>query len=397
MLVRTLTASSLFLSLACSANSQFFDPLDGRFDMSNFLAENAYGFLPVPIIITDPAVDGGLGMVGLFFHESEEEKEQRMKAMQSMERGADRYLMPPSVSALALAGTGNESWFAGGGHMGFFRNGDLRYTGGGGYGDVNMDFFGFGDVEFRKPIEINTKAFAIVQNLKTRVKKSPWFVGVEQRYIQAELSPTSLGDLGSNLPPEWQDELTDLLTKDVTTSGVGGVVEFDTRDNIFSPQEGYQYQLKYTVYSDAIGSDIDFTNTYFQGLNFWDLSDTFNLGLRIGGEYANSDENLPPFQIPSMNLRGIPAYRYQGNVVGVAEAQLGWRVDNRWTLVGFTGAGKASNDTEDFWDATTRSTVGTGFRYQIARRYGFNMGLDFAWGPEGMVWYITAGSAWGSI
>ena len=41
--------------------SQFVDPDDGRFDASSFLADNAYGFLPLPIIITDPAVDGGLG------------------------------------------------------------------------------------------------------------------------------------------------------------------------------------------------------------------------------------------------------------------------------------------------------------------------------------------------
>ena len=51
---------------------QFKDPDDGRFDTSAFLADNAYGFLPLPIIITDPAVDGGLGLVGLFFHETED-------------------------------------------------------------------------------------------------------------------------------------------------------------------------------------------------------------------------------------------------------------------------------------------------------------------------------------
>jgi hypothetical protein len=31
--------------------SQFVDPDDGRFDASSFLADNAYGFLPVPISI----------------------------------------------------------------------------------------------------------------------------------------------------------------------------------------------------------------------------------------------------------------------------------------------------------------------------------------------------------
>ena len=46
---------------------QFVDPDDGRFDASSFLADNAYGFLPIPIIITEPAVDGGLGLACLLY------------------------------------------------------------------------------------------------------------------------------------------------------------------------------------------------------------------------------------------------------------------------------------------------------------------------------------------
>jgi hypothetical protein len=57
---------------AAEKNSQFFDMLDGRFDVPGYLSENAYGFLPVPIIITDPAVGGGLGVIELFFHEIKE-------------------------------------------------------------------------------------------------------------------------------------------------------------------------------------------------------------------------------------------------------------------------------------------------------------------------------------
>ncbi len=60
---------------------QFFDPVDGRFDASTYLPENAFGFLPVPVIITEPAVEGGLGMTGLFFHESDEDAAVRKEAM----------------------------------------------------------------------------------------------------------------------------------------------------------------------------------------------------------------------------------------------------------------------------------------------------------------------------
>lgn len=398
MIKRTLLLGVLLMAAhAVPVAAQFIDPLDGRLDLSDYLSENAYGFLPVPIIITDPAVEGGLGLTGLFFHETEEEKQKRMQAMRSADVDAAKYLLPPSVSAVAVIGTGNGSWFAGGGHMGFFDQGRIRYTAGGGYGDVNLDFYGTGDIQFRRPIEINTKAAAIIQVAKFKLAESPWFVGVSQRYIEAEVAPTHLGDLEQVLPPDWSDRLKKILSLDVTTSGLGLIAEYDTRDNIFTPKHGLQYQLENLWYRDAIASDIDYELTRFQGLNFFQLAPAWYLGVRVNAEFADSDELLPPFVTPAIALRGIPAMRYQGNLVAMLESEVTWQMDDRWSLLGFGGAGRASNRTSDFSDAKTRSTLGGGFRYQVARRYGFDMGLDFAWGPEGMVWYITAGSAWGGI
>ena len=38
--------------------ARFFDPEDGQFDLSYFL-ENPRGFLPIPIVVTEPAVGYG--------------------------------------------------------------------------------------------------------------------------------------------------------------------------------------------------------------------------------------------------------------------------------------------------------------------------------------------------
>lgn len=382
-------------TFAQDGNSQFFDLLDGRFDASGYLSENAYGFLPVPIIITDPAVEGGLGMVGLFFHETEEEKEKRLKAMQSAEENAFQHLLPPSVSAVAVAGTGNDSWFAGGGHFGFFNQGKIRYMGGGGYGDVNLNFYGSGAIELEKPVEINTQATAIIQTLSFKLADSSFFLGVSQRFINAEIKPTALGSIGENLPPDLADQIEDVLTQQVTTSGLGLNLEFDTRDNLFSPTHGYRYTLEYLWYRDFIGSDIEYDLAKFRGLNYWKPLQQWRIALRLESEYAKTDELLPPFATPMINLRGIPAMRYQGKFVGVAETEITWEVDSRWRILGFTGAGRAVDKPSDFSDAPSRVTKGTGFRYLVARRYGFEMGLDYAWGPEDEVWYITAGTAWG--
>jgi hypothetical protein len=374
---------------------QFKDPVDGRFDASSYLADNAYGFLPVPIIITDPAVDGGLGAVGLFFHETEEQKEQRLKALRESEDGS-RFLLTPSISAAALAVTGNESWFAGGGHMGFFRQGDIRYTGGGGFGNVNLDFYGSGDISLTNPVELNTEAGAIMNSVKFKLGDSKFFLGPVQQFVSARIEPGNLGDLGGPLlPPELQDPweaiIRDLLTTDVVMSALGLNLEYDSRDSFFSPHAGYQWQL---WYSDAIGSDIEYQLLTFKSHSYWKLGDRFRTALKLTADYASTGTLLPPFAVPSISLRGVPAMRYQGNAVIAAEAEVAYQIDSRWSVLAFAGVGRAANEIDDLDEQASRVTKGGGFRYLIARQYGFEMGLDIAIGPEENVFYIQAGTAW---
>ena len=217
----------------------FTDPLDGKFDASEYLMENAFGFLPVPVIITEPAVDGGLGITGLFFNENKESAAQRRELMRNTDNPG-RYLLPPNVTAVAAAYTGNGSWFLGGGHMGFFNKGNLRYTVGGGYADFKLDYYSLGGVELPRPVSINTKSYGIRQTLKFRVSDTPWFVGPLQRFSQAEMSPGRSRDeiLPPGVPPELGDAIFDRLTSDTTLSALGAVAEYDSRDNIFTPKTG---------------------------------------------------------------------------------------------------------------------------------------------------------------
>ena len=399
-----LATGMLLVALGCheaeadSFCTQFVDPDDGRFDASRFLADNAYGFLPMPIIITDPAVDGGLGAVGLFFQESEEQKVKRLEALRNAEDDA-RFLLTPSVSAVAAAITGNDSWFVGGGHMGFFKEGRIRYMGGGGYGDVNLDFFGFGDIELTRPVELNTQAAAVIQSVKFKVGDSRFFIGPVQRFVSARIEPGSLGDLaGDILPPalqeKWQELVRGLLTQDVVMSALGINIEFDSRDNFFSPHSGYRYEIEHLWYRDFLGSDIEYQLTSFSGLNYWNLTDSFRFALRVGADYADTADLLPPFATPGIELRGLPALRYQGNYVAVAEAEVTWQIDPRWAVLGFAGTGRAANSFEDLKDGPSRVSRGGGFRYLIAKRYGFEMGLDIARGPDDTVFYVQGGTAW---
>ena len=129
-------------------------------------------------------------------------------------------------------------------------------------------------------------------------------------------------------------------------------------------------------------------------MNYWKLTDRFRAAVRFETIRASTEGLLPPFATPSIELRGIPAVRYQGNYVAVAEAELTWQIDSRWAVLGFVGSGRAANSTEELKDSPSRVSKGAGFRYLIAKRYGFEMGMDVAVGPEENVFYIQGGTAW---
>lgn len=282
------------------------------------------------------------------------------------------------------------------GIWGFLNKAAFVILGGvGGYGDVNLDYYGSGNVSLIDPVELKTRASGVFQTLQFRIDNSPWFVGVSQQYINGRITLNSLGDIDSILPPDYIDELKRLFTADVTTSGLGLNLEYDSRDNLFSPRQGYRYTFEQLWFRGSFGSDINYELFSLQGLNYWTLSEQWRLGFKIETDYARTDDLLPPFSTPSIGLRGIPVVRYQGNFVAATEVELTWQIDSRWSVIGFAGVGRAANSTSEFSDAPSRVAKGAGVRYQIARRYGFDMGLDIARGPEDTVFYITVGSAWG--
>jgi len=86
--------------------------------------------------------------------------------------------------------------------------------------------------------------------------------------------------------------------------------------------------------------------------------------------------------------------RYQGEEMAQLEAELRWQFWKRFSLVGFAGGGAVWNDFERFEDSKTVVTGGTGFRYELARKYGIHMGVDVAVGPDDPAVYIQVGSAW---
>ncbi|STE16785.1 Uncharacterised protein [Escherichia coli] len=93
--------TSLLLLIFCGQAHTvgLIDPEDGMLDMSRYLQENRYGFLPIPVVITEPAVGYGGGVFGLFLHGKGQQ--------------VDGQFIPPAMTALGGGATDNGTWFVG--------------------------------------------------------------------------------------------------------------------------------------------------------------------------------------------------------------------------------------------------------------------------------------------
>ncbi|WP_153912980.1 BamA/TamA family outer membrane protein [Shewanella sp. TC10] len=400
MLRKIIICSILFSHTVQADNdNDYFDPIDGQFDMGHYLAENAYGFLPVPVIITEPAVGVGGGVVGLFLHESDEEKAHRQEqAMASLDGGAK--LIPPAITAVGALATDNGSWFAFAGHRHSWKQDHIRYTAIGGAGEVNFDLYSTlgGLLPVEQPLQFDTQTTAAFasQKLLFRIPDTSLMLGIKQFWAQSSIS-------SSNQVVDWIFEKA--LGDHNTTSGLGLAAEYDTRDNMFYPSEGYLLSAEYMSYNKAMGSDYLYDSLEVSGQSFWPVADKWTLA--VAGDYQAfyaKDDALPPTVKPYIDLRGVSSYRYQGDQVATLQTQIMYHLNNRWTLSGFYGLGYAVQNNELLSSSTQANSItesssdelisayGVGFRYQIARRYGIHMGVDVAFSEEESALYFKVGS-----
>ena len=207
--------------------------------------------------------------------------------------------------------------------------------------------------------------------------------------------------------------LDPLFEQEFNMAGLAAIIQYDTRDTIFTPSKGLFAKATVRRFDEHLGGQENFWRYGAKAFNFTPLHKTLILGLRVEGEavHASEDDYIPFFANPSINMRGIPAMRYQGENMLLAEAQLRWEFINRWNLVLFGGAGKVFGSetifspvlgpvqqNTSFKDAETHPAGGVGFRYELARKFGLWGGLDFATSEEkDFAFYITVGSAWGGF
>lgn len=342
---------------------------DGWPDVSGFLNER-YGFLPVLVPITEPAVGYG-AVAGVLFIS---------KPLGAARSGLGR----PNITFVGGMGTENGSWGLFAADMRYWLDDRLQTLAGVAYATVNLDFHGLGAAS---PLEedplryqLGPKAAAV----QGRYRLADTLVWAGLRYIFAVTEVSFEAPETYSLLPDYDESSR--------VGGVGGIVSYDSRDNAFTPTAGTYLEASLNVFGKALGGDASFERASLVAIQYVALPPSLFVGVRA--DAAASFGDAPFYLEPFVGLRGVPVMRYQGETLVQAEAELRWQFYKRFSVLGFAGAGAVSRGLERVDDPRHVFSGGAGFRYEIAREYGLHMGVDLAFSRDTSAVYLQIGSAW---
>lgn len=333
------------------------DTLDNKFDVTHYLTDNI-GVIPYVIPITEPAVGIGAVIGGVYFMEKENQEER------------------PDLLTAAAGLTENSSWVVGGAYIGFWKKDRIRYRGVFGYTDLNLAFYG----EEQNKIEFEARALVFSQELRFRLGDSPVFLGGK---YGLDFVKIPIFEGGEEIDP---------IDLDLVNSGVTAIGEYDNLNNPFSPTNGLKVHFSYTQNWEALGSTKNWGKFRFFSNWYGQQNDRYIPALRLEANLGTGQ--IPFYSRPFVDLRGIPALRYQGDLTLLVETEHTYNLDLRWGILAFGGLGIAYRDKTDWTDNSEAWNYGAGFRYLLSRGFGIKAGMDVARGPEDWAVYVTIGSSW---
>ena len=350
--------------------SKLISPDDGWFDISGFLGKK-YGFVPIAMPITEPAIGFGIA-AGITFVSAPTE-------------GAARDpFMRPNTTVVGGLGTDNGTWAGLAADIRHWGNNRVQTVFAFVDASVNLDFHGTGETPLASgaPTAYNLHPVAVIAQAKYRLGGSRTWAGVGYVFSKTLVSFDA---------PDGTPGLPD-VNRDSHIGGLTPSFTYDSRDEMYTPSRGTYVEATAGFYGTDLGGDDEFQKLGIIAMQYVPLHPRFTLGLRGDAGFTYGDA---PFYVrPYVLLRGAPVMRYQRDNLAQLEGEVRWQFWKRFSAIGFVGSGVVWNNLDTLERKLTVTTGGAGFRYEIARQFKLHMGADFAYGPDGPAFYIQFGSAW---
>lgn len=180
-----------------------------------------------------------------------------------------------------------------------------------------------------------------------------------------------------------------------TATGIGFVLNRDSRDDVFFPRRGDYWLLSGLFNSRAFGGDFAYTHMKLDARKYLPVGSANVLAFQGQLQLISG---TPPFygyaKLGSDTMmRGYYTGRYRDKVMAAVQGEYRMRLSWRIGIVGFAGLGNVAPGIGALDFGHLKFSYGTGLRYRISSREATNLRVDFAFGKGTSGVYFTAREA----
>ncbi|MFK7806363.1 MAG: BamA/TamA family outer membrane protein [Saprospiraceae bacterium] len=178
-------------------------------------------------------------------------------------------------------------------------------------------------------------------------------------------------------------------------SGLGLVLNYESRDNIFYPTKGRYAELVLLSNSKTLGSDFNFQKYSLDVSTYFSNKRKHVFALNLYGEFTFGD--VPFYQMAlfggTRRMRGYIEGRYRDKQLLILQGE--YRIPLFWRFGGvlFGGAGRVANNVNDLSFQDLHYNAGAGIRFTLDAKEKLNLRFDVGVGEDGPGYYLTFGEA----
>jgi len=176
-------------------------------------------------------------------------------------------------------------------------------------------------------------------------------------------------------------------------SGLGIIINWDTRDNTFSCTQGEYAEFKLNYYGNYLFSDFNFIRMIFDIRKYFSLSVFDTIHVLAAQFAANLNKGEVPFYKLSTfggseSMRGIFHGRYRDKNSLYLQAEYRFHLFWRIGLAAFAGTGEVAPGVSSFSLSGLKSTYGAGLRFSIIPEEKILARIDFGFSKGESQLYI---------
>jgi outer membrane protein assembly factor BamA len=328
-------------------------------------------FVAAPIPFSNPAFGTGLAAVGAYMYRV----------------GSDDPEVPASFTGIGGLYSDTKTWGFGFAQNLYLKEDRVRIGFFAGTAELNYDFYGVGSEagERGRGIALSQSGDAVGARFEYRVG-GDYFVGFRLGALDIETS-TELSDV----PPEFQ---AFELTQDSRIEDLGLLLQRDTRDQVYTPDDGSLLELDIGLRRLKTRSTTEYRKMRFAFTRYLPRNDSV-LAYRVYACYAGDGSpfyDLCAFGSRS-DLRGYTAGRYLDRTELVTQIEYRRPLRGRWGIVAFAGVGTVAPSFADMNADDLLPGAGVGIRYLVSRAQNINLRVDVARGNDETTVHIGLGEA----